>query len=156
MPINLIIILIMQFIGDFYLQFNLLSKCKEAKMDDTCNPCVECSDKEIFNLKKVLIHVGLYMIPFLFLLIIWNRNYWLLLMIYLILAVSHIIINCFSIFFENQKSFGTNNWSNNPYWCYFGNTKNILFWLFYKPETPRNLAYCIGFIVNHQAFSHFH
>lgn len=60
-----IILIVLHLIGDFYLQSSKIAQCKNAKIDEKCNPCIECKEKSRFNFKYVLIHSLIYTIPFL-------------------------------------------------------------------------------------------
>jgi hypothetical protein len=72
MIINFFVLLVLHVIGDFYLQSDKLSKCKQAQIDDACSPCEKCNNKKYFNFSKIIIHSALCLIPyFLGLLLFW-------------------------------------------------------------------------------------
>lgn len=57
-------ILILHLIGDFYFQFNKIAHCKVGLCDNSCGDCLKCKDKKFINVKYLLIHLLLYILPF--------------------------------------------------------------------------------------------
>lgn len=102
MLINICLLILLHIIGDFYLQSDKLSKCKQAQFDNACEPCSECNNKEYFNLKKVIIHSLLSLIPYVLLFFLWVTDFWKTILFLVIVFVSHIIIDCFSCWFKRQ------------------------------------------------------
>ena len=62
--VNFIVFLILHFIGDFYLQTTRMAKCKNAQIGLECNNCKKCKTGAILNIKYMLLHTILYIIPF--------------------------------------------------------------------------------------------
>ena len=89
--VNLLMLLILHFIGDFYLQTSRIAKCKNANIGENCNSCKSCKAKALFNNKFVIIHTLLYAVPFLFLLLMtkWTNA----LIIIAAVSVSHYVID---------------------------------------------------------------
>ena len=92
--VNFIILLILHFIGDFYLQTSKIARCKNAQTTTNCEGCNNCNNKHYFNYKYIFIHTLLYVCPFLFLFHIteWTHA----LMIIAILFVSHNAVDIIS------------------------------------------------------------
>ena len=92
--VNFLILLILHFIGDFYLQTSKMAKCKNANIDENCSSCSRCKKNALFNNKHLIFHTLLYVVPFLFLFFItkWTSS----LIIIAILIVSHYIIDIVS------------------------------------------------------------
>lgn len=99
---NIIIFILLHVIGDFYLQSDQLSKCKQAQIDDKCKDCESCKQKSYFNIFKIILHVILYLIPFAVLFLLWEGNLWKILIIFSILFISHIIIDCFTSWLKTK------------------------------------------------------
>lgn len=89
--VNFLMLLILHFIGDFYLQTSRIAKCKNANVGENCNDCKSCKNKTFFNNKFVIIHTLLYVIPFLFLFLMTKWIY--ALIIIAAVFVSHYIID---------------------------------------------------------------
>ena len=89
--VNFLMLLILHFIGDFYLQTSRIAKCKNANVSENCNDCKSCKNKMFFNNKFVIIHTLLYVIPFLFLFLMTKWIY--ALIIIAAVFVSHYIID---------------------------------------------------------------
>lgn len=62
--VNFIILLISHLIGDFYLQTTKIAKCKNAQTGSRCNSCKKCKAGAKLNIKFMLVHTLLYIIPF--------------------------------------------------------------------------------------------
>lgn len=92
--VSLMVLLILHFIGDFYLQSSKIAKCKNATVDECCNSCSSCKENALFNNKYLVIHTLLYLIPFLslFFMIKWTS----VILIAIILFFSHYICDTIS------------------------------------------------------------
>ncbi len=89
--LNIIILVILHLLGDFYFQSDKLAKCKNATIDSKCKGCVKCKQTSKFNLKYLFLHTLVYIIPFasLFLLTTWKT----VVQSLIILFISHFIID---------------------------------------------------------------
>lgn len=92
--VNFLILLILHFIGDFYLQTSKMAKCKNANIDEGCTNCRKCKKNALFNNKHLVIHTLLYVVPFLFLFFMTKWTY--TITILAILFVSHYAIDIIS------------------------------------------------------------
>jgi len=98
--VNFIILMILHLMGDFYLQTEKVAKCKNAKIDIDCQDCIKCKKKSFLNFKYILIHIFLYILPFITLFLITN---WIsALTIILIIFVSHGVIDILSCFLNKK------------------------------------------------------
>lgn len=89
--VTFIALIILHLLGDFYLQTARIAKCKNAKVDTSCNDCIKCKKSSKLNFRYILIHILLYLVPFLtiFFMTKWNNA----LLTVLILFISHGIID---------------------------------------------------------------
>lgn len=92
--VNFMVLLILHFMGDFYLQSSKIAKCKNANVGERCNSCNSCKKNSLFNSKYLIIHTLLYLIPFLALFFITKCISAILIII--ILSSSHYIIDTIS------------------------------------------------------------
>ncbi len=98
--VNFIILMILHLLGDFYLQTEKVAKCKNAKVDIDCRDCIKCKKKSFLNFKYILIHIFLYILPFITLFLMTN---WIsALTIILIIFVSHGVIDILSCFLNKK------------------------------------------------------
>lgn len=98
--VNFVILIILHLLGDFYLQTAKVAKCKNAKVDMECHDCSKCKKNSKWNYKYILIHVLLYLIPFISLLFIADLFDAIKMMI--IIFVSHLIIDTVSCFLNKK------------------------------------------------------
>jgi len=92
--VNFLILLILHFLGDFYLQTSKIAKCKNANIGEDCSSCSNCKKNALFNKKYLIFHTLLYVIPFLFLFLM--TNWTSTVAILAILLVSHYAIDIIS------------------------------------------------------------
>lgn len=99
--VNFLILLVLHFIGDFYLQTSKIAKCKNASVGVGCDGCSSCKKNSLFNNKYLIFHTLLYIAPFLFLFFMteWTST----LVIIGILFVSHYVVDIISCCL-NKKS----------------------------------------------------
>ena len=65
--VNFLILLVLHFIADFYLQTSKMAKCKNANVGEGCDSCSSCRKNALFNNKYLVFHTLLYAVPFLLL-----------------------------------------------------------------------------------------
>lgn len=106
---------LLHLIGDFYLQSNMLAKCKESRVDEDCKECNECLNNKIksFNFKKIVNHVLIYIIPFILSMIyaiiydLFDYRYGLnildALLGIIIISVTHVLIDIVSCIFKRRS-----------------------------------------------------
>lgn len=92
--VNFFIILILHIVGDFYLQTSKIAKCKSANTGTSCKGCNSCKKNSRFNIKYIIIHTLLYVVPFAFLFFVtkWSN----VLMIMAGLMASHFVVDIIS------------------------------------------------------------
>lgn len=92
--VNFLILLVLHFIADFYLQTSKMAKCKNANVGEGCDSCSSCRKNALFNNKYLVFHTILYAVPFLLLFFMtkWTRA----LIIIAILLVSHYVVDIVS------------------------------------------------------------
>lgn len=98
--VNFLILLILHFIGDFYLQTTKLANCKNANIGENCNNCSNCKKKAFFNNKYLIFHTLLYVVPFLLLFCMtkWTST----LIIIGTLIVSHYVVDVISCYLNKK------------------------------------------------------
>ena len=50
--VNFMVLLILHFIGDFYLQSSKIAKCKNATVGECCNSCSSCKENKLDKFLK--------------------------------------------------------------------------------------------------------
>ena len=98
--VNFIVFLILHFIGDFYLQTTRMAKCKNAQIGLECNNCKKCKTGAILNIKYMLLHTILYIIPFFILFLI--TDYLSAIISLIIIFVSHSLIDIFTCYLNKK------------------------------------------------------
>ena len=98
--VNFLILLILHFVGDFYLQTTKLANCKNANVGENCNNCSNCKKKAFFNNKYLIFHTFLYVVPFL--LLFCMTKWTTMLIIMAILLVSHYVADIFSCYLNKK------------------------------------------------------
>lgn len=95
-----IIFLILHLLGDFYLQTSKIAKCKSASLSANCDKCMSCKKDAFFNLKYLIIHALLYVIPFVFLFFMakWTR----VVIILVGLLISHFVVDIISCYLNKK------------------------------------------------------
>ena len=99
--LNYALLMVLHLIGDFYLQSDKVARCKNARVGEKCNSCTECKKGSYLNVKYVLIHSLIYVIPFLLLALIADAKT--LALVILILAGSHAIVDAIACW-ANKKT----------------------------------------------------
>ena len=96
-----IFLIILHVIGDFYLQTSKVAQCKNSKQRSMCIDCHGCKVDSWINLKYLMIHSFLYIIPFamLYFIIGWLE----VTIIILLLLIIHGCIDLGSCFFYKKK-----------------------------------------------------
>lgn len=102
---NFLIYLLLHIVGDFYLQSDRLAKCKQANKDETCLDCIKCKEGANFNIGKIIVHVGIYMIPYLSLIYFHFYLKWEILIILGIIAISHLVIDLLTCFMKKKTRY---------------------------------------------------
>lgn len=92
--VNFLILLILHFTGDFYLQTSKIAQCKNANIGEGCDSCNSCKKNTLFNNKYLIFHTILYVISFLFLFLMTK---WIsAVLIITILLISHYAVDIIS------------------------------------------------------------
>ena len=89
--LNYVLLMILHLLGDFYLQSDKVARCKNAQIGDKCNSCTQCKKGSNLNIKYILIHSIIYIIPFLLLLFITTIKTWAI--VIAILIGSHVVVD---------------------------------------------------------------
>ena len=99
--VSFLILLILHFLGDFYLQTSKIAKCKSANIGEGCNGCHSCKKNAFFNNKYIIVHALFYIVPFLFLFAMtrWTSA----LTIIAILLFSHYVIDIASCYLNKKN-----------------------------------------------------
>lgn len=90
-------LLILHIIGDFYLQWNKLAKSKEAIFNAVASEGDEGSGKGASGFGSLLLHVIIYLIPFLALIMLNESPELKLIAALLIIAISHFFIDLITL-----------------------------------------------------------
>ena len=99
MLVEFFILLFIHIIGDFYLQWDKMARCKIGNYDkDYCGECEKCKSKPRIKFKVLLLHVAIYSFLYL-LLLIWVKWYFVLLIVGMMVS-SHFLIDMFTCFLK--------------------------------------------------------
>lgn len=98
--VDFIIMIGIHLISDFYLQTSRVAKCKNANVSDTCGNCKKCKGNTKVNMRYLLTHIVIYMLPFVFLLgfVEWHKA----LIIIALLGASHGFIDLVTCLLKNK------------------------------------------------------
>lgn len=99
--VNYLFLTMLHLLGDFYLQTTKVAQCKNAKKGSACGACKKCKDSSWINMKYLLIHSLLYIVPFGVLYIIMRGIY--ATIIIGILLVTHILIDTATCYFNKKN-----------------------------------------------------
>ena len=97
---NILILICMHLLGDFYFQTSKMAKCKNALIIDACGKCKKCKKGYWINAKFLCIHSLIYMIPFL---LLFSLTDWInAIMMIAVLGFVHGLIDFFTCFIKHK------------------------------------------------------
>ena len=97
---NILILICMHLLGDFYFQTSKMAKCKNALISDACGKCKKCKKGAWINAKFLCIHSLIYMIPFL---LLFSLTDWInAIMMIAVLGFVHGLIDFFTCFIKHK------------------------------------------------------
>ncbi|MDO4554922.1 MAG: DUF3307 domain-containing protein [Lachnospiraceae bacterium] len=102
--VDFIFLIILHLIGDFYLQTSKIAQCKNSKQRSECIDCQGCKVDSWINLKYLMIHSFVYVVPFVMLYFIVDSIGQLkVTIIILLLLIIHGCIDLGACFFYKKK-----------------------------------------------------
>lgn len=99
--VNYLFLIILHLLGDFYLQTTKVARCKNAKKGSACGNCKKCKDSSWMNWKYLILHSGVYIVPFAVLYFSTKASHVTALII--ALFATHVLIDAGACYF-NKKS----------------------------------------------------
>lgn len=98
--VNFLFLVILHVLGDFYFQTTKVAQCKNAKQGSECKDCKKCNNDSWINYKYLLLHLSLYIVPFL---VLYFMTGWRKASIFVAaLLISHGIIDSGACFFNKR------------------------------------------------------
>lgn len=99
--VEYLLLIILHLLGDFYLQTTKVAQCKNARKGSECGGCKKCNDSSWINVKYLLIHSILYIVPFWVLYLIVGYGY--VTVIIGVLFLTHILIDATSCYLNKRN-----------------------------------------------------